>query len=105
MDILSHAGWGYATLRWRGEREARIGALCGAAPDLLAFAPSMTHHVLTGGLRGRHPEHDPDFWRTPGPPAAGHAVRLRSLLPLQPQPRRAGGRRGRAPAGAQALVA
>lgn len=67
MDILSHAGWGYVSLRWRGERDARIGALCGAAPDLIAFAPSMTYHLLHGGLRGPRPEHDPNFWRTAGP--------------------------------------
>lgn len=67
MDIVSHAGWGYAALRWRGEREARIAALCGAAPDLLAFVPSMVYHALSGGLRRGGPEHDPQFWRTPGP--------------------------------------
>lgn len=68
MDIVSHAGWGYASLRWRGEREARLGALAGAAPDLLAFVPSMGHRLLNEGFRAPHgPERDPSFWRTPGP--------------------------------------
>lgn len=68
MDIVSHAGWGYAALRWRGEKEGRLGALAGAAPDLLAFAPSAVRHLLIEGLSGRpRPERDPQFWRTPGP--------------------------------------
>lgn len=68
MDIVSHAGWGYATLRWRGEREARLGALAGAAPDLLAFVPSAVHRLLTDGWSAPpRPERDPSFWRHAGP--------------------------------------
>lgn len=67
MDIVSHAGWGYAVLRGRGKKEAWIGAVCGAGPDLLAFTPSFIHHALNGGLRGDRPENNPEFWRTPGP--------------------------------------
>ena len=61
MDILSHAGWGYVVLRWRGAREARIGALCGAAPAPPAPAPPPAPPAPPGGLRGPRPEHEQDF--------------------------------------------
>ncbi len=68
MDIVSHAGWGYATLRWRGEKASRIGALVGAAPDLLAFVPSAARRVLHDGWNASpRMERDPSFWRQAGP--------------------------------------
>jgi hypothetical protein len=50
MDILSHALWGYASLRWRGPRSARWGALAGAAPDLLFGAGALAEHTVRHGL-------------------------------------------------------
>ena len=70
MDIVSHAGWGYAALRWRGRRTAWWGALAGAAPDLLAFVPPMVVRVSEHGwegLPGRGPR-GPGMWRVGGPP-------------------------------------
>jgi len=68
VDIVSHAGWGYAISRWRGERDARIGALAGAAPDLLAFIPSGVHRLIADGWHmAPRAEQAPAFWRTPGP--------------------------------------
>jgi hypothetical protein len=49
MDMLSHALWGYAVLRWRGPRSARWGALTGAAPDLLFGIGRLAERVATHG--------------------------------------------------------
>ena len=70
MDIVSHAGWGYAALRWRGRRTARWGALAGAAPDLLAFVPPMVVRMSAHGWAGfsRGAPQSPNVWRAGGPP-------------------------------------
>ena len=70
MDTLSHALWGYASLRWRGPRSARWGLLTGAAPDLLYARAVALHRWYTEGwdgfrLTGRY---DPAIWRRGGPP-------------------------------------
>lgn len=70
MDVVSHAGWGYAALRWRGQKTAWWGALAGAAPDLLTFVPPMVERVSEHGWEGlshRGPR-NPGVWRTGGPP-------------------------------------
>ena len=76
MDVVSHALWGYAVLRWRGPRSARWGALFGAAPDLLFFIPGLLRQVAVRGLGafsspvGR----DPNIWRKDGPPLPSDLV-------------------------------
>jgi membrane-bound metal-dependent hydrolase YbcI (DUF457 family) len=50
MDVLSHALWGYAVLRWRGPRTARWGLLAGAAPDLLFYIPGLLRQIAQRGL-------------------------------------------------------
>lgn len=70
MDVFSHALWGYAILRWRGRREARWGALTGAAPDLLYFGASVIARIARGGLSSLYNRtaRDPNIWRADGPP-------------------------------------
>ncbi len=68
MDTLSHAAWGYVILRWRGPKAARLGALTGAAPDLLYFVPSKLQQVLENGWPALSPSRDPRIWRADGPP-------------------------------------
>jgi hypothetical protein len=70
MDVVSHALWGYAALRWRGPRSARWGLLSGAAPDLLFYIPGLLRQIAIHGVAaltspvGR----DPGIWRKDGPP-------------------------------------
>jgi len=70
MDVLSHALWGYAVLRWRGPRTARWGLLAGAAPDLLFYIPGLLRQIAQRGLAaltspvGRQP----NIWFKDGPP-------------------------------------
>ncbi len=70
MDVVSHAAWGYAALRWRGRRTSWWGALAGAAPDLLYFIPSTVERVLERGWGGLSPgaARTPGIWRADGPP-------------------------------------
>ena len=70
IDVLSHALWGYAALRWRGPRTARWGALTGAAPDLLYAAASATRRVARRGLSGLTDTfgNDRAIWLKDGPP-------------------------------------
>lgn len=70
MDIISHAAWGYAALRWRGRKTAWLGALTGAAPDLLTFIPPMVKRVVEHGWAGlsRGGPRSPGIWRAGGPP-------------------------------------
>jgi membrane-bound metal-dependent hydrolase YbcI (DUF457 family) len=76
MDVLSHALWGYAVLRWRGPRTARWGALSGAAPDLLFYVPGLLRQIYVRGLGaltspgGR----DPSVWHKDGPPLPADLV-------------------------------
>jgi membrane-bound metal-dependent hydrolase YbcI (DUF457 family) len=70
MDVLSHALWGYAALRWRGPRTARWGALAGAAPDMLFFIPGLLHQVAMRGLGAviSSAPRDHHIWYKDGPP-------------------------------------
>lgn len=68
MDTFSHAAWGYAVLRWRGPKTARIGALTGAAPDLLYFIPSKIEQMAEKGWPALLLERRPGIWRIDGPP-------------------------------------
>ncbi len=68
MDVLSHALWGYAALRWRSPAEARWGALAGAAPDLLYFLPSKAEQILEKGREGLWIGSQHGIWRADGPP-------------------------------------
>ncbi|HLG20692.1 MAG TPA: metal-dependent hydrolase [Bdellovibrionota bacterium] len=69
MDVVSHAGWGYATLRSRGKKAAWVGALAGCAPDLLFFFPMTAERVFRNGWSGlRRPSQEPGIWRAGGPP-------------------------------------
>jgi hypothetical protein len=68
VDTLSHAAWGWATLRWRGPRSAWLGALAGAAPDLLYFVPAKIQSWILDGPRQLFVEQDPHIWRAFGPP-------------------------------------
>ncbi len=67
MDVLSHAGWGYASLRWRGKKQAWLGAFAGAAPDLLTFTPSTISRWIYQGRPFSSAQQSPTFWREPGP--------------------------------------
>ena len=67
MDIVSHAAWGYAALRWRGPKAARIGALSGAGPDLLYFLPSKVEQIVQTGWSALLLERRPGIWRADGP--------------------------------------
>lgn len=70
MDTLSHALWGYASLRWRGPRSARWGLLSGAAPDLLYAGAAALHRLFTQGSEAFriNGAYDPAIWRRDGPP-------------------------------------
>lgn len=68
MDTLSHAAWGYLTLRWRGKKAAFLAGVSGAAPDLLYFIPSKTEQILETGWSALSLERDPRIWRADGPP-------------------------------------
>ena len=70
MDFVSHAGWGYASLRWRGRKTAWLGAMAGAAPDLLTFIPPRVKWAIEDGWSGlsRGISPDPEIWFSDGPP-------------------------------------
>lgn len=70
MDVLSHALWGYVSVRWRGPKTARWGALFGAAPDLLFGAGWMGRRLFQHGWAGLSSGggEDPTVWRRGGPP-------------------------------------
>jgi hypothetical protein len=70
VDVVSHALWGYAILRWRVKTAARWGALTGAAPDLLYFSASVVGRVATRGWAGltSFPKVDRAVWFRDGPP-------------------------------------
>jgi hypothetical protein len=68
MDTLSHAVWGWALLRHRGRRAGALGALAGAAPDLLFFVPSKIDAVARHGWGVLDEGRDPGMWRDGGPP-------------------------------------
>ncbi|HKJ46713.1 MAG TPA: hypothetical protein VJ991_12860 [Balneolales bacterium] len=69
MDTLSHAAWGYASLRWHSKKMAWYGALAGAAPDLLFFVPSRIDQTITMGWdKAWSIPHDPAIWQANGPP-------------------------------------
>lgn len=78
MDIVSHAGWGYAVLRWRGRRAAWWGALAGAAPDLLSFVPPRVERVIERGWSGLWGwgSRNPGVWRAGGPPLPPELVEV-----------------------------
>src|SRR5438105_14705130 len=70
MDTLSHALWGYASLRWRGPKSARWGAITGAAPDVLYWGADQVERVIREGMGAllHYPSADPGVWRKDGPP-------------------------------------
>jgi hypothetical protein len=71
MDTLSHALWGYASLRWRGPRSARWGILTGMAPDLIFGVVAAAGRVAEHGWAGLKPVgmgRDPHIWLADGPP-------------------------------------
>jgi hypothetical protein len=76
MDTLSHALWGYASMRWRGPRTARWSLLTGSAPDLIFGATSVVGRLLTYGWGGLGPqgERDPRIWLRDGPPMPADLV-------------------------------
>ncbi len=69
MDIFSHAGWGYAAVRFKGKPMARWGALLGAAPDLFAFGPFYLEKFFKKGWSAfaLFSNRDPNIWRVGGP--------------------------------------
>jgi hypothetical protein len=68
MDTLSHALWGYASIRWRGPRTGRWGILTGA-PDLIFGTVSTIGRLATQGWEGLKPQsRDPRIWLRDGPP-------------------------------------
>ena len=69
MDFVSHMGWGYASLRWRGKKEAWLGAAAGGAPDFFFFVPSKIERLIENGWSGiGFPASEPGAWRADGPP-------------------------------------
>lgn len=70
MDTLSHALWGYASIRWRGPQTGRWSLITGAAPDLIFGATSFVGHLLTRGWSslGTSEPRDPRIWLRDGPP-------------------------------------
>jgi membrane-bound metal-dependent hydrolase YbcI (DUF457 family) len=69
MDTVSHAAWGYATLRWKGKKEAWAGAIAGAAPDLLFYIPFQIERAIRyGGFNMTVRSNKPEMWREGGPP-------------------------------------
>lgn len=68
MDTFSHAGWGFASLRWRGSRPGWMGALAGSAPDLLFYLPYAVEQTLAEGLRSLLLTGPPEMWKIGGPP-------------------------------------
>jgi hypothetical protein len=84
MDTLSHAAWGYATLRaarpespaGRSQRTIRWwwAALAGAAPDLLFFIPSRLEALWNRGWAGLRIGSEPGIWRADGPPLPAELV-------------------------------
>lgn len=75
MDTLSHALWGYASLRWRGPRSGRWALITGSAPDLIFGVTSNLGRLLTKGWEGLKPqERDPRIWLRDGPPMPADLV-------------------------------
>lgn len=68
MDTLSHAAWGYASVRFKGSRKASLGAIAGAAPDLFYFLPSKIDQIWQKGWSGLTVGREPGIWRADGPP-------------------------------------
>jgi hypothetical protein len=75
MDIISHALWGYAVLRWRGPRSARWGALVATVPDLFWSAGTLRVYVVNNGSKkilsafGRG-----EMYLKDGPPLPPHLI-------------------------------
>lgn len=78
LDIVSHAGWGYALLRPQGKKFAWAGAVAGAAPDLLFFIPSMTERIVRNGWSSfrSYGARNPEIWKADGPPMPEDMVRV-----------------------------
>lgn len=70
MDTLSHAAWGYASVRKNGKKMAWWGAVAGAAPDLLTFGPFYIWKFTTKGWEAfsHWGKHSSNIWRKGGPP-------------------------------------
>lgn len=70
MDVFSHAIYGYATLRWRGPKSGWLGALLGAAPDLLYSGAAIIRRVVRDGWSGLGSGggSDRSVWLRDGPP-------------------------------------
>lgn len=67
MDIVAHALWGHAVLRWRGVRSARWGLLAGALPDLIFWVPMQLEAWIDRGPQALYLKHEPELWRATGP--------------------------------------
>ena len=70
MDIISHALWGYAVMRWRGPEAAKWGALFGAGPDLLYSGGAIAERLSRGDFKSLSElgGSDPTIWKKDGPP-------------------------------------
>ncbi|MBI4386783.1 MAG: hypothetical protein HY551_05325 [Elusimicrobia bacterium] len=78
MDVVSHATWGYLSLRRAKPELAKWGALAGAAPDMLYFIPFALERSLRDGTFQKFPtglsfvlprmRYAPGIWRENGPP-------------------------------------
>jgi len=68
MDTFSHAAWGWVSLRRPRPALAWWGALAGALPDLLFFAPYAVEQVAAAGWRSLFLANEPDVWKLDGPP-------------------------------------
>lgn len=68
MDTLSHAAWGWVTLRRPRPYLAWWGAAAGALPDILFFVPYAIEQVAVGGVRSLLLANEPGVWKLDGPP-------------------------------------
>ncbi len=68
MDIFSHAGYGYAMLRFRGGGFAWTAALCGAAPDLFWYIPFKIDQLTRHGVSALYVPRPMGIWQAGGPP-------------------------------------
>ncbi|HYF62049.1 MAG TPA: hypothetical protein VD886_04500 [Herpetosiphonaceae bacterium] len=70
MDVFSHAVYGYAVARWRGPKMGWLGALAGAAPDLLYGGAALLRRVYRQGWSGalNTSARDNAIWLKDGPP-------------------------------------
>ena len=77
MDTFSHAFYGYAATRWLGPKAGWLGALLGAAPDLLYGGAALTRRVWQHGWAGitdNPAARDDSIWLKDGPPMPAELI-------------------------------